>query len=114
MPDPPGVGLRTLPRSLDPLEDESLRGYLLRLAHRYGASPSEIAAHEAMAPIIDGAKSRDFSVGYQFRSLSGTSHPLRVVLRTSRQDKSAFQRMGQRIEDQGLSRISAGLIGDLG
>ncbi|MFI1307155.1 TniQ family protein [Streptomyces sioyaensis] len=33
-----------MPRSLAPLEDESLVGYVLRLAHRLGASPHEIAA----------------------------------------------------------------------
>ncbi len=35
------------------------------------------------------------------------------VLRTARQEKGAFQRMGHRIEDQGLSRISSELIENL-
>ncbi|MFJ7998720.1 TniQ family protein [Streptomyces sp. NPDC096310] len=89
----------------DPSADPVSGGAVFGIAARLLSASDEIAAHEAMAPIIDGAKDRDFSVGYQFRSLNGASRPLRVVLRTSRQDRSAFQRMGQRIEDQGISRI---------
>ena len=36
--------MRPLPRSLDPLPDESLPGFLLRLSHRLEQSPAEIAA----------------------------------------------------------------------
>ncbi|MFJ3963127.1 TniQ family protein [Streptomyces sp. NPDC090036] len=46
----PDASLRSLPRSLDPLEDESLHGYLLRLAHRLGTSPAEIAARTGLVP----------------------------------------------------------------
>ncbi|WP_282689855.1 MULTISPECIES: TniQ family protein [unclassified Streptomyces] len=35
--------MRPLPRSLDPLPDEALTGYILRLAHRLGTSPGEAA-----------------------------------------------------------------------
>lgn len=35
---------RALPRSLEPLADESLPGYLLRLAHRLDLSPARLAA----------------------------------------------------------------------
>ncbi|MFJ8938494.1 hypothetical protein ACIRL0_22695 [Streptomyces sp. NPDC102365] len=97
----------------DPSADPVSGGAVFGIAARLLSASDEFAAHEAMAPIIDGAKGRDFSAGYQFRSLSGTSHPLRVVLRTTRQDKSALQRMGQRIEDQGLSRMRSELTGDL-
>ena len=34
--------LSPLPRSLDPLPDESLPGYLLRLAHRLGLAPARV------------------------------------------------------------------------
>ncbi len=34
-----------LPRSLDPLPEESLPGYLLRLAHRLGITPLRLAVH---------------------------------------------------------------------
>ncbi|MFF4249107.1 hypothetical protein ACFYY2_32260 [Streptomyces sp. NPDC001822] len=96
----------------DPSADPVSGGAVFGIAARLLSVSDEIAAHEAMAPIIDGAKVRDFSVGYQLRRLSGISYPLRVVLRTSRQDRSAFQRMGQRIEDQGFSRITSQRIGD--
>jgi len=35
--------IHPLPRSLDPLPDESLPGYLLRLAHRLDLSPATVA-----------------------------------------------------------------------
>ena len=37
------VDVRPLPRSLDPLPDESLPGYLLRLAHRLSLTPARLA-----------------------------------------------------------------------
>lgn len=48
--------LRRLPRSLDPLEDESIYGYLLRLAHRFGAAPLEIAVRTGL---VDQAPARN-------------------------------------------------------
>ena len=39
-----------LPRSLDPLPDESLPGFLLRLSHRLGLSPAQLAAITGLAP----------------------------------------------------------------
>ena len=43
------AGLGALPRSLDPLPDESLPGYLLRLAHRLALTPSRLAARTGLA-----------------------------------------------------------------
>ena len=40
--DSPQLPLAPLPRSLDPLPDESLPGYLLRLAHRLGLAPARV------------------------------------------------------------------------
>jgi hypothetical protein len=42
------VDIHPLPRSLDPLPDESLPGYLLRLAHRLGLSPARLAARTGL------------------------------------------------------------------
>lgn len=43
MAEPPVLSsLRPLPRSLDPLEDESLPGYVLRLSHRLGVGPGPL------------------------------------------------------------------------
>ncbi|MFE2599832.1 hypothetical protein ACFXCZ_25610 [Streptomyces sp. NPDC059396] len=43
MVEPSGLSdLRPLPRSLDPLEDESLPGYLLRLSHRLSIGPGPL------------------------------------------------------------------------
>jgi hypothetical protein len=38
-----------LPRSLDPLPEESLPGYLLRLAHRLDISPLQVALHTGLS-----------------------------------------------------------------
>jgi hypothetical protein len=40
---------RVLPRSLDPLADESLPGYLLRLAHRLALTPARLAVRAELA-----------------------------------------------------------------
>lgn len=103
---PTGKQRRASHHYSDPPADPVVAGAVFGIAVRLLSAPDETEAHELMAPITDGAKGRDVSVGYQVRRLSGTSYPLRVVLRTSRQDRSAFQRMGQRIEDQGLSRVT--------
>jgi hypothetical protein len=42
--------VRPLPRSLDPLADESLPGFLLRLSHRLEQPPAEIADITGLAP----------------------------------------------------------------
>jgi TniQ len=39
-----------LPRSLDPLPEESLAGYLLRLSFRLGVPPGQVAAHAGLIP----------------------------------------------------------------
>jgi hypothetical protein len=43
-----------LPRSLDPLPDESLPGYLLRLAHRLGLTPARIMQLTGLTASPDG------------------------------------------------------------
>ncbi|MEW1794080.1 TniQ family protein [Streptomyces niveus] len=42
--------MRSLPRSLDPLPDETLTGFVLRLAHRLGTTPAEILLRTGLAP----------------------------------------------------------------
>lgn len=42
------VAMRPLPRSLDPLSDETLTGYILRLAHRAGTSPGAVAVRTGL------------------------------------------------------------------
>ena len=46
--------LSPLPRSLDPLPDESLPGYLLRLAHRLGLAPARIMQLTGLTGSRDG------------------------------------------------------------
>ncbi len=41
--------LRQLPRGLAPLADETLPGYILRLAHRLGTAPGDIAARTGLS-----------------------------------------------------------------
>ncbi|MFD9463017.1 TniQ family protein [Streptomyces sp. NPDC060027] len=40
--------MRSLPRGLDPLSDETLSGYILRLAHRLGTSPGMVAVRTGL------------------------------------------------------------------
>lgn len=47
-----------LPRSLDPLPEESLPGYLLRLAHRLDLSPARLAHITGLATYTQGARVR--------------------------------------------------------
>jgi hypothetical protein len=42
----------SLPRSLDPLPDESLPGYVLRLAHRLDRSPARIIELTGLAETL--------------------------------------------------------------
>ncbi len=51
---PDGGQLSPLPRSLDPLPDESLPGYLLRLAHRLGLAPARIMQLTGLTASRDG------------------------------------------------------------
>ena len=46
--------LRPLPRSLDPLPDEALPGYLLRLAHRLGLAPARVMQLTGLTASRDG------------------------------------------------------------
>jgi TniQ len=46
--------VRPLPRSLEPLADESLSGFLLRLAHRLDLAPSRIAVLTGLGKAIPG------------------------------------------------------------
>jgi TniQ len=50
----PADTLSPLPRSLDPLPDESLPGYLLRLAHRPGLTPARIMQLTGLTASRDG------------------------------------------------------------
>lgn len=50
------TSIRPLPRSLDPLPDESLPGYVLRLAHRLDCSPARIA-------VLTGLRSAGLNAG---------------------------------------------------
>ncbi|MGA5704554.1 TniQ family protein [Peterkaempfera bronchialis] len=45
-----------LPRSLDPLEDELLSGYVLRLAHRLGVPPDHVIRRTGLADILDNTQ----------------------------------------------------------
>ncbi|MBZ4319141.1 TniQ family protein [Streptomyces sp. SCA2-4] len=42
--------MRPLPRSLDPLPDEALTGFVLRLAHRLGTTPAEVSVRTGLVP----------------------------------------------------------------
>jgi hypothetical protein len=46
------TGASTLPRSLAPVPDESLAGYLLRLSFRLGVPPGLVAAATGLIPRI--------------------------------------------------------------
>jgi hypothetical protein len=48
------ASLSPLPRSLDPLPDESLPGYLLRLAHRLGLAPIRVMQLTGLTTSQDG------------------------------------------------------------
>ncbi len=49
MAEPPGLSaMRLLPRSLDPLEDESLPGFLLRLSYRLSIGPGPLVLHTGL------------------------------------------------------------------
>ena len=50
----PAGTLSPLPRSLDPLPDESLPGYLLRLAHRLGLAPARVMQLTGLTASRDG------------------------------------------------------------
>ncbi|WP_367140875.1 MULTISPECIES: TniQ family protein [Streptomyces] len=52
-PLPAGASTSTapLPRSLDPLQEESLNGYVLRLSHRLGVSPDHILRRTGLADL---------------------------------------------------------------
>jgi hypothetical protein len=89
----------------DPAADPAVAGAVLGIAARLLSALDENETDQLMAPIIAGAKGQNLSMSHQFRRLSGTSYPLQAVLLTSRQDYGAFQRIGQRIENQGLRRI---------
>ncbi|WP_256726155.1 hypothetical protein [Streptomyces sp. MNU77] len=90
----------------DPAVDPAVAGAVLGIAAKLLAAPDENETHEVMVPIIDRAKERNFSMSYQFRSFGGSSYPLRAILLTSRRDRDALQRMEQRIESKGFSRLT--------
>ncbi|WP_078968936.1 TniQ family protein [Streptomyces sp. MMG1522] len=90
----------------NPAADPAVAGAVLGIAAKLLAAPDENETHEVMAPIIDRAKERNFSMSYQFRSFGGSSYPLQAILLTSRRDRGALQRMEQRIESKGFSRLT--------
>ncbi|MCQ0023342.1 hypothetical protein M4914_10555 [Streptomyces somaliensis DSM 40738] len=90
----------------DPAADPAVAGAVLGIAAQLLSAPDENATHEVMVPIINRAKERIFSMSYQFRSFGGSSYPLQAILLTSRRDRGAFQRMEQRIESKGFSRLT--------
>ncbi|MET9660347.1 TniQ family protein [Streptomyces sp. NPDC006510] len=92
----------------EPSADPVVAGAVFGIAARLLSAPDEISGHEAMAPIIDKTRRVENVVGYQFRALNGLSRPASVVLLAVRQDKGAFARIGQRIEDQGFRRLVTG------
>ncbi|MGW6917352.1 TniQ family protein [Kitasatospora sp. NPDC054939] len=54
--DDPGARRTPLPRSLDPLPEECLNGYVLRLAHRLGVSPDHIARRTGLGELKDNGQ----------------------------------------------------------
>ncbi|MFB8025335.1 MULTISPECIES: hypothetical protein [unclassified Streptomyces] len=90
----------------DPAADPAVAGAVFGIAAKLLAALDENETHEVMAPIIDGAKERNFSMSYQFRSFGGSSYPLQAILLTSRRDRDALQRMEQRIESKGFSHLN--------
>ena len=81
--------LSPLPRSLDPLPDESLPGYLLRLAHRLGLAPARIMqltgltagrdGHQPGPPEPDAAPGRGAGRGLRPRHQAHRSRGLATV-----------------------------------
>ncbi|MET9618129.1 TniQ family protein [Kitasatospora indigofera] len=51
-----GTRQTQLPRSLDPLPEECLNGYVLRLAHRLGVSPDHIARRTGLGELKDNGQ----------------------------------------------------------
>ncbi|MFF0390502.1 TniQ family protein [Kitasatospora sp. NPDC004615] len=60
--DDPDIRRTPLPRSLDPLPDECLNGYVLRLAHRLGVSPDHIARRTGLGELKDNGQTLAMAV----------------------------------------------------
>lgn len=60
-----GLKSRPLPRSLDPLPDESLPGFLLRLAYRLEVSPARLVARTGLSVNIEHRITAPFSLTMQ-------------------------------------------------
>src|SRR6266508_4985161 len=56
---------RPLPRSLDPLADESLPGFLLRLAYRLGISPARLVTLTGLSMNMQHRIAMPFSLTMQ-------------------------------------------------
>ncbi|MFC8793068.1 TniQ family protein [Streptomyces cinereoruber] len=73
--------MRPLPRSLDPLPDEALTGYILRLAHHLGTSPGAIAIRTGLT----GGRKEDVLFRIPMRLLHDLEpEQLRLFTRTTR------------------------------
>ncbi len=65
--------LSPLPRSLDPLPDESLPGYLLRLAHRLGLAPARVVQLTGLTATQDGRQRARRSLMMQLNEAAAAS-----------------------------------------
>jgi TniQ len=61
----PELTSRRLPRSLDPLADESLPGFLLRLAYRLGISPARLVTRTGLSMNMQHRIDKPFSLTMQ-------------------------------------------------
>ncbi|MFC9915720.1 TniQ family protein [Streptomyces sp. NPDC127197] len=81
---------RPLPRSLAPLHDESVAGYLLRLAHRLGTSPGQITKRTGLLPSGSG-----HAPAYPGRSL-----PINLLYRPGEDRIRTFARVTRLTPDE--------------
>src|SRR5580704_13082354 len=65
--------LSPLPCSLDPLPDESLPGYLLRLAHRLGLAPARVVQLTGLTATQDGPQRARRSLIMQLNEAAAAS-----------------------------------------
>jgi TniQ len=90
------AAIRPLPRSLDPLPDESLAGFLLRLAHRLDLAPGRVA-------VLTG-------LGWQYPRRSTVVVPADRLLRLDTATAAAFARATRLHPDE----VTGLILGSLG